>query len=496
MNLNIFINTLYLYGRTIFTAGLGLVTLSISLKALGHEGFGVYNVLLGVVSFASFLQLALNNVTQRFIAHRLGGNKKNEISKIFSLNILLYFIICVLVFIGFKLTEQFYVKSDLKIPSAYDEVFIEVYNYVAISFIFTFISSPFISLLLASEDMKLYAAISILDAVLKMLASSVLFLIEDGRLLIFAKLMCAETLLIFAIYFFLTRAKYKNIRFSISLINIPDVIEILRYISWTLYGSFTSVVKVHGITLMINQLSSPAIVAARIIALNVANSVKLLSYNFNLSINPPIIKSFAINDHAHAYNLVLSGSRLTFALMWIVCAPVLLNMNYLLALWNGNLPDYTASISKLMIFEVLISSTSAPLASAARALGNIKWYEIILGTMQLCIIPLAYVLYVEYETVESIFYVAVLVNIMMFFVRLKIVSVLTGLAVVEYVKLTLIPIVKVIFVIAVLLLLFQMYFREGLWSFICFSIINFLITVVILISRDERKMLYRKITGR
>ena len=65
-------NTVFLSIRMLMVLLVSLYTSRIVLDALGVEDFGIYNVVGGIVSLFAFMNGAMSNATQRYIAFELG----------------------------------------------------------------------------------------------------------------------------------------------------------------------------------------------------------------------------------------------------------------------------------------------------------------------------------------------------------------------------------------------------------------------------------------
>ena len=76
-------NTFYISIQSVISMLVSFYTSRIILSSLGVEDFGIYNVVGGIVSLFAFLNGAMANASQRYIAYEIGqGGKK--ITEIFS----------------------------------------------------------------------------------------------------------------------------------------------------------------------------------------------------------------------------------------------------------------------------------------------------------------------------------------------------------------------------------------------------------------------------
>ena len=203
-----------------------------------------------------------------------------------------------------------------------------------------------------------------------------------------------------------------------------------------------------AVTVLVNQMFNPATVAARAIALSVAGQVAVFSNNLNTGLYPPIIKSYAANQRDEMAGLVFNGSKLTFFLMWMFALPIMLEMETILRIWLETPPPEAVLFTRLAIVESLIMALSMPLATAARAPGRMALYETVLGSIQIAIFFMSWwVLSLGYAA-ESVFYVAILANLLMFKIRLLLVHRLTRLSVKGFYQKVVMPVLAVLVISA------------------------------------------------
>jgi len=220
--------------------------------------------------------------------------------------------------------------------------------------------------------------------------------------------------------------------------------EIIGFTGWTLFGQLTTVFRNQAVTVLINQFFNPVVVAARAIAVNITNQISIFSNNFNTGLYPPIIKSYASDDKEQMFSLIYNGSKITFFLMWVFALPFFLEMETVLNIWLKNPPNQAILYTRLALVEVLISSISLPIATAARAPGKMKLYESILGFIQILIFIASWILLFMGEGAYIVFVVAIVANLIMFVIRLIIVKNLIGLSLRPYFKIVILPVLVVI----------------------------------------------------
>lgn len=448
-NKKILKNTLALYTRQIIIILITLYSLRVILNELGTSDYGVYSVITGFVTLLAFLPGSMASATQRFFSFAMGKNDDTQLKQTFSVNLIMYIVIAVVAYTVLQTLGLWYVTEHLKIPEDRFEAALTLYHYVSLSFVFSIFTAPFIAILIAHEDMHLYAMVSVVDAILKLTAAISLSYISYDLLAYYGKALFVIAATIAVTYIVICIRKYAECQLRRLYWNTLLLKEILGFTLWTLLGQVSTAFRNQAVTVLVNQMFNPAIVAARAIALNVASQVAVFSNQLNVGLYPPIIKSYAANQKNEMTALVFNGSKLTFFLMWVFALPMLLEMEAVLTLWLKTPPPAAILFTQLAIVESLIFALSMPLATAARAPGRMALYEIILGSIQIAIFFISWwVLSLGYSA-EWVFYVAIAANIVMFKARLLLVNYLTALPIAAYYHKVVLPVILVVLISAI-----------------------------------------------
>lgn len=421
-------NTLFLYFRLLFTLGVTLYAVRVVLNALGTEEFGVYTVVGGIVALFSFLPGTMASATQRYFSFALGANDKEKLRTTFTVNWVLYGAIAVVAFMVLESGGLWYVSNRLNVPADRLDAVIRLYHFSVTTFIVGIFTSPFMAILIAHEDMKTYAYISIGDALMKLTAAFLLVQLPWDKLPLYGALLLTVSVCTAVAYITVCMRRYEECQFRVFHYDSKLLKEIIGFTGWTLFGQLTTVVRNHAVTILLNQTFNPVVVAARAIALNVGGHTNMFSQNFNVSLYPPIVKSYAAGKMDEMFGLVFAGSKITFFLMWIFALPLFIEMEFVLNVWLKNPPAGTVLFARLALMEALILAVSLPLTTAARAPGKMRFYELSLGAMQLAIFPISWMVLKLGHEPWAVFVVAIVINVLMFFVRLLIVRSLIGMS--------------------------------------------------------------------
>ncbi|MDA9342104.1 oligosaccharide flippase family protein [Flavobacteriaceae bacterium] len=471
-------NTIMLYIRQIIVLLVSLYTVRITLDVLGVEDFGLYNVVGGIVLLLSFLSGTMASATQRFFSFALGENDFEKLKKTFSVNLIFYIVLVIISLILLETLGLWYIKNQLVIPNERYDAVIYLYHFSTFSFIATLLTSPFIAIIIAHEDMRIYAYVAIIEVLLKLCVVFLLIYIVADKLPLYGFLVFSVSTINLLIYIIICLKKYKECQFKKYYWDEKLFKEILNFTGWTLFGQLSTVFRTHAVTILLNQSFSPIAVASRAIATNISGRINMFASNFNLGLYPSIIKSYSSGNKNRMFELIFNGSKLTFSLMWIFALPLFLEMEAILGLWLKEVPEFAVLFTRLALIESLIVSISLPLTTAARAPGKMKQYELILGCIQLLIFPVCWIFISLGYPSYSVFLVAIFFNFIMFIVRLYIVASLIGIRVSNYLKLVLLPIIMIIILSASLSFCVDFIMPDSIMYSMLNSFSSFLITSI------------------
>jgi O-antigen/teichoic acid export membrane protein len=449
---------LALYFRLILILLASLYSMRVVFAALGAEDYGIYNITAGVVAMLSFLSNSMATASQRYFSFELGRGDFEQIKRVFNLILIIYALIAALVLLLAETAGLWFVANKLIIPAERKIAALWAYQFSIVSFLFTIMASPYLAMIIAHEDMIIYAWISIAEAVLKLAAVFLLRFISFDKLQLYGILLCAVAVIITTVYRTVCIKKYPECAFRFYW-DKQLFKEITSYTGWNLFGASVGVFKFQLVNILLNQFFNLLVIAARGIATQVNNAVISFSQSFSTAMRPQIIKTYAAGQKEKMLALVFSGSKCTFFLMYMFTLPLALEMPFILSLWLKNPPEYAALFTRLTLVDALIDSINSPLMAAAQATGKIKIYQSVLGGILLLNLPVSWIAVHGGAPAWSVMVVAILLTLVVFFVRLAIVKRLVGFSLRCFATQVMIPIVIVS--IASLVLPLVSYLRPG-----------------------------------
>ena len=187
-------NTVILYFRMIFQMAVYLYTSRVVIDALGFVDFGIYDVVGSVVMAMMFLNNSMLNCTQRFITCSLAEGK--NVSIYFTQSLIIHVLLGLTIIVVGGILGTIYIQEFMNMPAGRsgDALFV-FYIALASSFV-TMVSVPYNALIIANEHMGAFAAITIVDVVLKLSVAMLLFLFDNNRLRMYALLLFVAAIIV------------------------------------------------------------------------------------------------------------------------------------------------------------------------------------------------------------------------------------------------------------------------------------------------------------
>lgn len=382
-------NTLFLYVRMLATLCVTLYTSRVVLQALGVIDYGIYNVVAGVSTSLVFFSSTLSTSTQRFLNFEMGRGNSHRVNRIFSMSLLIYSGIALIVMIAGLSLGDWLVADKLVIPEDKRGAAQIVLLAMLLSLSFMLVASVFESVLIARENMKLYAWLGITDALAKLgIAYAVMWL--PDKLVVYAILMVVAQLVPYVIMTAYCLRHYPESRFSRgwdgSLIK-----EMFGFIGWNLYGSAAWMVNDQGISIILNFFFGPVVNAARGIAVAVNGAINNFNAQFFTAVRPQLVKRYAAQETASLITLIYSSTKFSVFLLWLLCLPIMLRAGFILNLWLADVPEWTETFVIWALLFTIVSSLCNPTYTAVSATGHIRRTSLIGGTLFLAAFPLSYV---------------------------------------------------------------------------------------------------------
>lgn len=476
--------------------GVTLYTSRVILENLGVEDFGIYNVVGGLASSFIFFSSSLSNATQRFLNFELGKSNISKANDIFNQSILIYSLISIVVIIVAEIVGPWFITNKLVIPPERLNAALIVFQVTVISFILSLIGTVFDSVLIARENMKIYAYIGVFESIAKLAIVYLLSLAPVDKLELYAILLLLVQIVVKLLPLLFCLKHYPECKFRYYW-NKDLFVSMGKFIGWNGFGTAVWMINEQGLNILLNIFFGPIVNAARAVSNQVGAAVNNFTANFFVAVRPQIIMSYSSGNIKHFLELIFKSSKYSFFLIWIISLPMMFRINYILILWLKTPPEYTSEFVIWIIIYHIINVLTNPTWSAIQAIGDLKKYVVIGSTVYLMAFPISYIFLKLGFSPVAPFQTLAFVRLVYLFVVLEVLKRYVSFSIILYFKEVLLPIVLVATFSVI-----PIYFVNGMFkqdfvsvaSFVILSVvINAFVIMFIGMTKGERDVIVQKI---
>lgn len=386
-------NTIFLYFRMMFTMIVSLYTSRVVLQTLGVNDYGIYQTVGGV---AGILQFIINGSlafgSSRFITYEIGKGDKQSLRKTFSSLLTIHIFIGLVVLFLAETIGLWFVYNKLVIP---DERFFSaviVFHISIISSLVGITQVPYTAVIIGHERMRIYAYMSIVEALLKLFIVYLLVIGNWDKLILYSFLLFAVQLLVALSYRFYCIHHFEESKYYFVL-DWQMIKKILGFSTWNLVENTSISLNAQGTIILLNMFFSSAVVTARSVANIVTMAANSFVGNFRTAVNPQIIKKYSVGDYNGSKHLLLMSTLYSFFLMLILAVPIFFVAEPLLRIWLGQVPEYSVMFLRFSIITALIGVFEQSFYTAFTAKGEIRESTIWSVTIGYLTFPVVYVLF-------------------------------------------------------------------------------------------------------
>jgi O-antigen/teichoic acid export membrane protein len=373
----------------ILIMGVSLYTSRIVLAALGVEDYGIYNVVSVIVTMFTFLNGALSSATSRFFTVELGRNDHEQLKKVFSCALLAHIVIALIIFVLSETVGLWFLLNKMVIPAERMSAAQWVYQFSILSCMFSITQVPYNAAIIAHEKMKIYAYVSMVDVIFRLLAVYLLLAVDFDKLIFYAFAMFVVQVSVMLFYRFYCTSRHPECHFHLYK-DKALYKKMLSYSAFDMVGSMSVFVQGQGLNLLLNLFFGAVINAAHGIAYQVHGAVSKFSDSFMTAVRPQIIKLYAQGKVEEMMVLVKNSAIMSFLLVYALSLPVILEIDYVLTLWLTQYPDYTVSFTIMVLINNIIFSARLSRITVFHATGFIKASNLITGSILCMAFPLGY----------------------------------------------------------------------------------------------------------
>ncbi len=437
-NKRIFKNTVFLYLRMFIVMFVGLFTSRVILQTLGIDDYGIYNIVGGIVVLFSFINNALRNATQRYISYELGKKKNSDWKKVLHVSVTCHIIIAVFIVILAETMGLWFLESKLNIPADRMDAARVVYQFTILTFVIHIFQVPYNAAIISHEKMSFYAYVSIIESILKLLVAYAIVVSTSDKLIVYAAALTLVSFIVLLSYIYYCRSKLDSERYMFDMEK--GVFKgLMSFSGYSMFNGAASLFSQQGCNIFINMFNGVAANAAFGVASQASSIIYSFVSNFQSAFQPQIVKLYASDEEASLKTLLNRASNISYYLLLIIAVPFCLEADYVLHLWLGIVPEYTAIFCVLLLLFYLIEAISAPLWMLIYATGRIKFYTIWSAILVILNLPVSWVLLKLGYPIYIVFVIRVIINVIIAIARLFHLRVLEKFDVDSYMKQVILP---------------------------------------------------------
>lgn len=488
-------NTAILYLRTFIVMCISLITSRFTLKLLGIDNFGIYNIVGGTIAMFSIISGALSSSISRFLTFAIGKGDDEHLKKIFSTSLFIQILLGIIVLILGETVGLWFLNNKLNIPLNRLDSANWVLQFSLISFIINLITLPFNAAIIAHERMKAFAYMAVIDSFFKIVLILSLYFVKSDVLRVYSALMLLSTLVMFIFHFAYCRSLFNECSLKISF-DSTNFKEMTKFASWTFFGNAGNICTLQGIDILVNIFFGVTVNAARGIVNQVNNIILSFINNFTTAINPQITKSYAENDCDYLIKIINNGAKFSYLLLMYPLIPIIFETETILNIWLGKYPSDTITFVRWNLIYICFNPLGSPYVTAILATGRIKNYEIAITAILFLTLPITLILYKAGFPPVASYWALVLITFIQNWVRLYYIKSLFGISFISYFRHVFFPIIFCTILIIIPVFIIYISMQQSLLRFaivICCSILTCSIVIFFFgLSQSQRNKIINK----
>ncbi len=435
-------NTIFLYFRMLFMMVLTFWTTREVLANLGVVDFGLSNVIGSVVTMFAFLANVMRAAASRYFAVSIGNGDSLGLRQIFSLTIYLYLLTILILFILLETIGVWVVENKLVVPPDRIVAAKSFFQFSVAAFLVNTLAVPYSAMIVAKEDMGHFAALSILDTIVKLVVAFCLVFAPIDQLSFYGLLMFVAGLIHLLLNMCVAMKRYSEVRIM-KYWNISLFCEIMKFSGWSMFAGMTTLFSDVLVNVVLNNFFGAVVNAARGIALQVNSGANAFAENFLMAVRPGIMKLCAQKKYAEMVDLTCKGAKFGFLLSMFIVIPIIIDADYILDLWLDNIPDGAVVFVSLIMIDLSINIFSNPLIAVAQATGKIAMFMTIVGLTIWTKLPFSYIALKLGYPAESVIWVSIVISVICLFIRLLIIHKLVNFPVFAFLRKVVLPAITI-----------------------------------------------------
>jgi O-antigen/teichoic acid export membrane protein len=368
-----------------------------------------------------------------------------------------------------------------------------IFQFSVISLVVVMFQIPYSAAVIAHEKMDYYAYVGIFDAVLKLLIALAIPYAKGDQLIVYGFLIFLISVVNWCLYFGYSKIHFKELKLHRQFHS--DLFKgMLGFSAWNCFGIFSTIMREQGGNMMLNLFFGPVVNAARGIAYQVSGAMESVVLNVSVAARPQLVQSYAVGNTGRTINIMHGISKLCYLCILCVALPVMIEVDYVLKLWLGDVvPEHTNIFLVLVVMASLVRVFHPMTSHIVHATGKMRNFQVVNGVLNLLTVPIAYfLLYQGYEA-YSIFVLFIIMNAVIQFVSWRVLhSLVPEFSVTTYLRQVILPLSVITGLSLILPLLAHWGMEFGFWRLMVVILLTVISTFTtgffIGINQSEREL--------
>ena len=394
----VLINTIASYGRSLVALAFGLFSARWVIQGLGKVDFGLYSLVGATIAFVTTINAILSGSVARYYAYELGMGMNKDLVQSqnttcgwFNTALLLHVILAFVVFVIGYPVGLVAVKYWLVIPPERISACLWVFSLAMASSIMSVISAPYIAMFIATQNI-LETSIWGVVSVFCTCGSAYSVLNYNGdRMCLYSTLLVGSSMIISLLMVLRARFRFKECRIvGAELFDRKRIFSLLGFAGWQTYAAMGDMVRSQGNAFVINLGWGPTINASYAISNQVSGHASALSTALQNAMTPAITLKAGARDKSALMLYADASNKIGALLIAVFAVPLILEIDYVLRLWLGDVPEYAGVLCAATLVTLFIDKLAMGNVMAIIANGQVGTYQFVSGTLSILSIVFVY----------------------------------------------------------------------------------------------------------
>lgn len=430
---------MFLYCRKVVSILIGFYTSRLLLERLGDADFGLYGLIGSIIVLFSSLRSIFSTSIQRYINVAKASGRPEDVQKIFSIGTMIQLMIAVIFFVAVEIGGFFLIPELNIAPESMADAW-WVFHLSLLAAVVLILTVPYDALIISNEKFNVFAALSIVESVLRLGIVALLIVWPDNRVVWYSLLTLLVSLLIRAANMIYCRRAF-GLEAKFRICRDRQLFrDMTVFAGWNFLGSTGFSVANNGTNFILNIFGGVGLNTARAIAVQVQANITQFVTDMSTSFQPRSIMAYTRKEFDEFYSLMFWNSKVNFFISGALCVTLICAAQPVISLWLGEVPAWTVVFTQFVLVYAMVRSLHDPVDTLFRASGQMKWYQITEFSFMILNLPVSWIALKLGAPYYSVFIILACIESLNFCAILCIARVRLGFALGCYARRILVPV--------------------------------------------------------